>query len=266
MNSTNEPNRAWQKVVAELDAYARQQLGDWGGLEDVVLAAYLAGTCSEQERKAVDQAIREQPVVKELIEKMRKLLQPAWIVPEAEKAPVLGPKRPGAKVLRECLRSWLDDAGRLTASGLEMLMGESGPAGASSGAPMGGDVALSGSGAEVSPEWAPQVPESPSARECYWKIPVDEAGYNLTIRTKPAPKKGYWLLYCDIASESEPEIAARVRFSLSQPDDLPLIQSRMAEFLGKPIPIGVGQWELAIKAGDDVRVVPLEVGTSPEPS
>jgi hypothetical protein len=78
-----ESREPWERLAAELRTYGHAQCQAWGDIDDIQLARYLAGACSPSERAVVEQAMRDLPDVREVIDLLRSIL-PA---PEVEPIP-----------------------------------------------------------------------------------------------------------------------------------------------------------------------------------
>jgi hypothetical protein len=72
-----ESREHWERLAAELRAYRQAQGQAWGDLDDIQVARYLAGDCSPHERAAAEQAMRDLPDVREVIDVLRGVL-PVW--------------------------------------------------------------------------------------------------------------------------------------------------------------------------------------------
>jgi hypothetical protein len=77
MARPSESREHWERLAAELRAYRDAQQHAWGDLDDIQVTRYLAGACSPQERATVEQALRDLPDVREVIDVLRTVL-PAW--------------------------------------------------------------------------------------------------------------------------------------------------------------------------------------------
>ena len=255
MCASRHSDDRWEQIVEELRAYRRTQAEAWGNLDDTILASYIAGTCNEAERVLVENTMQNKPEVRRLIDLAQRMSSPiVWIdAPDAVRAGLFLPKGT-MSVLCESLRVSLDQTGSVVASGLESLMGELGGIGepAVAATPLG----LEAVGApdqdliDDSGHWS---------SECCWTIPVARPGYTLKIRARPGNAKGHWDLNFDMTSDVDPRIPQRARFSLSQPDDIPMLESVVSRYGGKDIEIAAGTWNLAITVDVDVRVLPLEL-------
>jgi hypothetical protein len=91
MAGPSESREQWQRLAAELRAYRQVQQQAWGDLDDVQVAQFLAGASSPQDRAEVEQAMRDLPDVREVIDVLRGVL-PARSV----NAPVLPGSAEGA--------------------------------------------------------------------------------------------------------------------------------------------------------------------------
>jgi hypothetical protein len=94
MARPSESHEHWERPIADLRAYRDTQRKAWGDLDDIQVAGYLAGTCSPQERTAVEQAMRDLPDVRELIDVLRSVLptreEEAPVLPDATEAAASG--------------------------------------------------------------------------------------------------------------------------------------------------------------------------------
>lgn len=74
MTTAQEPGDQWEQTASALRAYRDAQREAWGGLDDVVLARYLAGEASEEERQSVERAAADRPHVREALAILREVL------------------------------------------------------------------------------------------------------------------------------------------------------------------------------------------------
>ena len=80
----------WQSLVTELQGYRDEQQREWGDIDELLIARYLAGECDEQERRAVEEASNSYPWVRECLELARKALSDvADVEPQSAGAPGL---------------------------------------------------------------------------------------------------------------------------------------------------------------------------------
>lgn len=75
MADTNSPRAGWQRISAELLAYRTAQEQIWGGLDDITVARYLAGTTTLQESQTVEGLAATKPEVRELLALVRDVLE-----------------------------------------------------------------------------------------------------------------------------------------------------------------------------------------------
>jgi hypothetical protein len=71
MANGNLSRAEWERVAGELRAYREAQEQTWGGLDDMTLARYLAGTCTPEERQTVEGEAGKRPAVAELLTLVR---------------------------------------------------------------------------------------------------------------------------------------------------------------------------------------------------
>lgn len=261
MANTDESMRRWNQLAAELQAYQANLDEAWGDLDDVTIAKYLSGTASREEIDAVKKGIQEKPAIRELIDVVSEVFaavdQPEW-KPQPATASQFKWRTEPFVVLGETLQVWLDRAGQLMARGLESLAAEAGyqPAPEVAGVPMGRKLdGTLGSESDATTK--------PSPKERCWRIQVEEAGYLLTVRIRPATREDAWELRVEVTSDADPDIAGRAEFAISRPDDSPIVKEEIAAYADKFIEIGCGKWELTIQVDDDIRVLPLEIGSEP---
>src|SRR5437764_599908 len=85
----------WERVASELRACREAQRRAWGDIDNTTLGRYLAGEASAEERRRVEEALRELPELRRLTDLVRDVLdvepavEPEPLVPES--VPVLLP-------------------------------------------------------------------------------------------------------------------------------------------------------------------------------
>ena len=52
----------------ELAVYIADQEHTWGGMDELILSRYISGTCSEEERRKVEEAAEKYPAVRECLD------------------------------------------------------------------------------------------------------------------------------------------------------------------------------------------------------
>ena len=74
MSIDRMPDNHWDSLVTELWGFQDGEQQALGGVDEMLIARYLAGDCDEQERKDVEQAARSSPEVRECIDLARQAL------------------------------------------------------------------------------------------------------------------------------------------------------------------------------------------------
>jgi DNA-directed RNA polymerase specialized sigma24 family protein len=67
-------NAQWDRVASDLRAYRERQRQAWGDLDDTMIARYLGGEVTEEERERIERAMREFPNVGECVEIVGEIL------------------------------------------------------------------------------------------------------------------------------------------------------------------------------------------------
>jgi len=67
MRKDQPPDKQWETLVTDLRGSGCQEQGDWGNVDDLLIARFLAGECNDLERAAVECARQECPEVAECI-------------------------------------------------------------------------------------------------------------------------------------------------------------------------------------------------------
>lgn len=258
MSGPDEAKRRWREALADLRAYRENRRELWGDVDDITLALYVEDVCSDDERRAVELAMERKPAIRELVEFLRDMLSSVW-TPQPAASLVPGVSiQPSRLVLRERLQVWLDNAGQMMASGVEFFLGPIEPPMTAATLPVRTRGSGSGSrhyGRESASEGAS------AAQEFRWQIPVDEKGYHLSLGFKCVASPERWHVRCEIFSRGDPGIAERTRLRVAQSSDSPVVQSTLARLAGKYVELASGEWEFAISVDDDVRVLPVTLGS-----
>lgn len=268
MSTSDQEKEHWRQTFDKLRAHREARTELWGDVDDITLASYVDEMCSDEERRAVEEAMETKPAVRELVDFLRDVMRPVWGQPLASGAAALAPATepvvaagPRRSVLCDRLRVWLDNAGQLMADGAELLLGPPRPL----PVPAYATVRTRGSSRPAMRSLGAETPaESESALDEYcWQIPVDELGYLLSVGFKRVAAPNRWRVRCDISSPGDPRIAERARFEIAQPNASPVRQSTLARLAGEYVEVASGKWEVTITVGDDVRVLPIELGSPP---
>ena len=72
--SDTSPEVIWSRLQAELRDFAEQESTMWGGVDECLLARYLAGECTDDELQKVDQAAVDHPAVRECLELVQEVM------------------------------------------------------------------------------------------------------------------------------------------------------------------------------------------------
>ena len=68
------PEVVWSRLQAELRDFAEQEAATWGGVDECLLARYLAGECTDEERRQVEHAKHHHPAVRECLELVQEVM------------------------------------------------------------------------------------------------------------------------------------------------------------------------------------------------
>lgn len=271
MSGLDQAMKRWQQVFDELRACRAERTERWGDVDDITLASYVDDTCSEEERSAVAEAMGEKSAVKELVDFLRtdvKVMRSVWgqsLASEAATSAALqesdvavGRRR---SVLCEQLHVWLDNAGQLMADGVELLLGPARPFAVPASVPVRTRGSIRSDVRGLRGE-TPREGEA-TTEEYYWQIPVEELEYQLAMGFKCVAVPERWHMRCGIYSRVDPRIAERAHLAIAQPGALPIVESTLARLVGSHVELASGKWEVTITVGDDVRVLPVELGSPP---
>jgi hypothetical protein len=264
MSGSEQAMKRWRQTVDELRAYSAKRTELWGDVDDITLASYVDETCSEEERRAVEEAMEQKPAVRELVDFLRNAIRPVWVQQLAGEAATSAASQESdvaweqhRSMLCERLRVWLDHAGQLMADGVELLLG---PA-----RPLAVPIRTRGSSRSALRGLGPETPDDDASAttEYRWQIPVDELGYQLSVGFRRVASPEGWHVRCGISSPTDPRIAERARLQIAQPGASPVVQSTLAHLAGEYIEVASGEWEVTITVGDDIRVLPIQLGSPP---
>src|SRR5436309_1512940 len=61
--SMETPDREWDRVARDLRSYRKEQRRQWGDVDEALIARYLTGGCTPDEKLKVERARREFPRV-----------------------------------------------------------------------------------------------------------------------------------------------------------------------------------------------------------
>jgi len=228
----------WKRIAEMLEAYRQQQKSAWGDTDDVVIAKYLSGTCSAEEKAAVEQAAKGHKALAELLHVLR----------DVATAPLPGPERTGAWIpgpvarLVEGLVAWLDEAGRVAADGLKSVLDIPEPA-------FAGAMKLPGAASRTG--------------EAIWTVPLPDPGGWLTLTAAPGESPGLWTLMIAIdlfhGAAHDPE--ARLEISDEQGEEE--LAGPLGNFLNKLIVLKEGAWQVKLRGvSPSDLLLPVTLGPS----
>ena len=78
---TREPydEQTLRRFARDLDTHTRERKRIWGDTDENLLAAYLDGKCTPEEKAKVEKAIDEYPAVRDFVELSREQESPGWL-------------------------------------------------------------------------------------------------------------------------------------------------------------------------------------------
>lgn len=235
MPTESQPSKDWEVIAAALLAARQAQRRTWGSMDDLTVANYIAGSCTSEERKEVEQWMREFPAVRELVEVVRASL-PAHAGATATAraaAHVWTESRQAFLRLSEGLAAWIDQAGQGIAAGLADCQ-------------LAPQVAMAGRTLDAS---------QPAAMR--WQIPLDPLTAKLTIELRPVAQDGWQLV---LRSEGlSPDALLEVTLAGRESD----LSDRLSTWEGQPVSLEPGTWTLAVADQGYTWEVPLRVGVPP---
>jgi len=69
-----DPDDQWSRVVADLRAHSEAQRRAWGDIDEALIARYITGEGTAEERNRVEEAAREFPGVRECVQSIQEIL------------------------------------------------------------------------------------------------------------------------------------------------------------------------------------------------
>jgi hypothetical protein len=76
VNERTDPHDDWLAVKRHLVECLETENAEWEGIDDLLIARYVAGTCSEGERQRVESAVARHPRVRECVQLLQELQPP----------------------------------------------------------------------------------------------------------------------------------------------------------------------------------------------
>ena len=245
MNESSTQSGGWEKILVELRAYRDNERKTWGETDDIAIARYLSGRCTADERQAVENAMASYPAVRQLVDFVRQALA----VPRAEVTPAAAPivwRAAGLSAeLAERLVAWMDETGRLLATGLEhwfatpqLALGQCMGPGAVAG----------------------------EAPEAAWHIPLPEDVHcRLTISIRPTGKQDEWSLSCKLLSRDGGSPPPQSRLEMSRESGELELSGWLDDYLNEPIRLLTGEWCIAIEIRGHTQRIHIAIGVPPSP-
>jgi hypothetical protein len=236
MPTESQPSKDWEVIAAALLAARQAQRRTWGSMDDLTVANYIAGACTSEERKEVEQWMRDFPAVRDLVEVVRASLPaPAGATAAASAAAmhVWTESRQAVRRLSEGLAAWIDQAGQGIAAGLAECQ-------------LAPQVAMAGRTLDAS---------QPAAMR--WQIPLDPLTAKLTIELRPVAQ-GSWQLVLHSEGLS-PDASLDVSLAGRESD----LSDRLSTWEGQPVSLEPGMWTLAVADQGHTWEIPLQVGVPP---
>jgi hypothetical protein len=236
----------WERIAAELEHYRQAQRQRWGDLDDMTVAAYLADTCTEAERAAVERAMKAYPAVFDLVEGLRELFaQPTAAAEQvagnqAAKVPLENIKFAvwsvveGARQLADNLVVRVAKNGRLNWHGLPSLF--------------------------ATPSFA-TLGDSNRTDSVRWRgIPLEPFASTLSLGCRYLPSAEWEIQLTLTPVSGEPDFFAHgvVKIENESTDDCEL-QLGLREWLNQPIYLGDGRWRMTLSIYDYVWRASLEL-------
>jgi hypothetical protein len=243
----------WERIADMLRAYREQQRSTWGDADDMVVAKYLSGDCSPNEKDVVERAVAQYPALGELVEVLREIAAAPLPgeMPVSRFSPALTTVSAppisriwediSAPVIRlaERLTAWLDDAGRLAAAGLQSVLAT--PQFATARA-MGVADAASEAGKAI------------------WSIPLPDANGHLTLFVGPGRPSGLWSLLVKLDLPGDARLPKDARLEIRNARGRREISGALADFLKEPITLKAGSWQVTVEIGPRALLIPLDLG------
>ncbi len=230
----------WERIAEMLRAHREQQRSAWGDTDDVVIAKYLSGACSGDEKSVVERAIAEYPALGELLHVLREIAAvplPAEVVAYPS---IWGDIAGPVVQLAERLAAWLDEAGRLAAAGLPSMLAT--PQLAAAGAMGLGDA------------------ESETGK-AIWSIPLPDASGQLTLFVGRGESSGLWSLLVKLDLLGDARLPDDARLEIRNLQGRRELSGTLADYLKQPIALKAGSWRVTLEIGPRVLLIPLELGS-----
>ena len=222
----------WERIIADLRTYQRLRLAELGGVTEMILAKYLSGTCTDEERRAVERARAHSSVVGEVLDTASAVFAELDETPGAEDRPTLWGDLVG------CIRAFVDTAGSLITEGFEdrRLPVQQGCVPATMNAPE-----------QVVPSAA-------------WTFPGRQGRASLVVAIAQNPQSDVWRVMLRLHDG----LAAGAKgFHLEVKDATGqvLLAGALEELAAEPVELAHGCWTLLVSGPTERWQIPLELGS-----
>lgn len=270
-NDVSDAEQRWKRLSAMLLKYRSAQRDAWGGLDDLTLAQYLAGTKSPEEMQQIARQIQNLPDLREAVNLLRPIVESrggalapdltsvrrvqttATPTGEAQQADPGSIWSQTGSVWRlvETLRFSLGDGFRLLASGLDALFTQTAP----------------GVAPTLLHDDDPAENERKST-EAIYRLPLPEVGPARSLTLRVARDDQDWRILLEVdGAETDTELHEFLasadlqvvprderNFNLDQVDSL-------QQAVREPLHLPDGRWDLFIVLPEGRKLhVPLELG------
>ncbi|MBI4602194.1 MAG: hypothetical protein HY721_09560 [Planctomycetes bacterium] len=235
MTTQDDSSKKYRRLARLVRAWQAEEKAPPGGVDDETLACFVTGLCSETERQRVEKAMAADPDLREAVSILRSEVAAA----EPSASWELG--KAGARLV-ERLRVWLDETGETLARGLGHLL----------------EVQQTQLGWAVHMGHGSVVGTRPAGAA--WRLPLPGKHCVLALELKPQAR-AEWEARVRLDGE-DAAIVARSTLTVARSGEVPEVQGPLESLLGKPLPLGAGDWEIRLVLGGESWSLPLTVGGS----
>lgn len=233
--SERQTGDEWRAIAARIIANRRELQETWGAADDLLIAKYLGGRCSEDERRQVEDWIERFPAVRELVEWTRASLTTDETVVSLSAAldGIWQKTTDAARRLRESVAAWVGAGHELLTSGMPTCATPLAPAVA--GRTMNQDLT--------------------KTRE--WTIPLAPTDSHLKLRIQTTTGREWQVLLA-----TEPRLPD-AWLELGRPNEPSDLSDRLGNWESRVLALASGSWLVELRESGRTWQIPLELG-SPE--
>jgi len=246
MNDQHDSTDEWNRLIADLRRYRSLHRETWGDVDDVLLARFLAGTCTDEEHLTVRQVRNTYPAVDRLLDKLRDAiaapdtLESDLAVPKASPATSsLWQSGANDRTLADRLGAWIGQSGTVLSEGLSGLQVDFQPAYAQAMGPADQDNVES---------------------RIAWNIPLPDHQGMLAISIWPTGDPDQWNLVCLLENLNDQTASTDVRGELRDADGELDVSFRLADTRKEPVYVSTGNWTLLVYVDQRPWRIPLRLG------